>query len=116
MIAIYFDKNRQVQRLANYGLQDGKIFDFISRTTPTSGQEISYLAPLFKLMQLQLGRQRRRSCTTSSSQYEKTPRLAPRGFVFGIAAAQCARIASSSSATMLVILIIGLTAGPAVSL
>jgi outer membrane protein assembly factor BamE (lipoprotein component of BamABCDE complex) len=50
VIAIYFDKNRQVTRLANYGLQDGKIFDFISRTTPTSGQEMSYLAPLFKLI------------------------------------------------------------------
>jgi outer membrane protein assembly factor BamE (lipoprotein component of BamABCDE complex) len=50
VIAIYFDKNRQVVRLANYGLQDGKIFDFISRTTPTSGQELSYLAPLFKLV------------------------------------------------------------------
>jgi outer membrane protein assembly factor BamE (lipoprotein component of BamABCDE complex) len=50
VIAIYFDKNRQVVRLANYGLQDGKIFDFISRTTPTSGQELSYLAPLFKLI------------------------------------------------------------------
>ncbi len=50
VIAIYFDKNRQVTRLANYGLKDGKIFDFISRTTPTSGQEISYLAPLFKLL------------------------------------------------------------------
>jgi outer membrane protein assembly factor BamE (lipoprotein component of BamABCDE complex) len=50
VIAIYFDKNRQVIRLANYGLQDGKIFDFISRTTPTSGQEMSYLTPLFKLI------------------------------------------------------------------
>ena len=50
VIAVYFDKNRQVTRLANYGLQDGKIFDFISRTTPTSGQEMSYLAPLFKLI------------------------------------------------------------------
>jgi outer membrane protein assembly factor BamE (lipoprotein component of BamABCDE complex) len=50
VIAIYFDRNRQVKRLANYGLQDGKIFDFISRTTPTSGQEMSYLAPLFKLL------------------------------------------------------------------
>jgi outer membrane protein assembly factor BamE (lipoprotein component of BamABCDE complex) len=50
VIAIYFDKNRQVQRLANYGLQDGKIFDFVSRTTPTSGQELSYLTPLFKLI------------------------------------------------------------------
>ena len=50
VIAIYFDKNRQVRRLANYGLQDGKIFDFISRTTTTSGQEMSYLAPLFRLL------------------------------------------------------------------
>jgi outer membrane protein assembly factor BamE (lipoprotein component of BamABCDE complex) len=50
VIAVYFDKSRQVQRLANYGLQDGKIFDFISRTTPTSGQELSYLTPLFKLI------------------------------------------------------------------
>jgi outer membrane protein assembly factor BamE (lipoprotein component of BamABCDE complex) len=50
VIAIYFDKNRTVQRIANYGLKDGKIFDFISRTTPTSGQEMSYLTPLFKLI------------------------------------------------------------------
>src|ERR1700733_3522066 len=50
VIAIYFDKNRQVQRLANYGLQDGRIFDFISRTTPTSGQELNYLTPLLKLV------------------------------------------------------------------
>jgi outer membrane protein assembly factor BamE (lipoprotein component of BamABCDE complex) len=50
VIAIYFDKTRRVQRLANYGLQDGRIFDFISRTTPTSGQELSYLTPLFKLI------------------------------------------------------------------
>ncbi|MBR0814608.1 MULTISPECIES: outer membrane protein assembly factor BamE [Bradyrhizobium] len=50
VIAIYFDKSRRVRRLANYGLQDGKIFDFISRTTPTSGQEINYLTPLFKLL------------------------------------------------------------------
>ncbi|OKO75720.1 membrane protein SmpA [Bradyrhizobium sp. NAS80.1] len=50
VIAIYFDKNRRVRRLANYGLQDGKIFDFISRTTATSGQEMNYLTPLFKLL------------------------------------------------------------------
>jgi outer membrane protein assembly factor BamE (lipoprotein component of BamABCDE complex) len=50
VIAVYFDKNRQVRRLANYGMKDGKIFDFVSRTTPTSGQEMSYLTPLFKLL------------------------------------------------------------------
>jgi outer membrane protein assembly factor BamE (lipoprotein component of BamABCDE complex) len=52
VIAIYFDRNRQVRRLANYGLKDGKIFDFITRTTPTSGQEINYVAPLFKALNI----------------------------------------------------------------
>jgi outer membrane protein assembly factor BamE (lipoprotein component of BamABCDE complex) len=55
VIAIYFDKNRQVRRLANYGLKDGKIFDFIGRTTPTSGQEINYVAPLFKALNVGQG-------------------------------------------------------------
>jgi outer membrane protein assembly factor BamE (lipoprotein component of BamABCDE complex) len=49
VVAVYFDKNRRVQRLANYGIQDGKIFDFVSRTTATTGQELSYLTYLFKI-------------------------------------------------------------------
>ena len=36
VIAVYFDRNRRVERLANYGLKDGKLFDFVSRTTPTT--------------------------------------------------------------------------------
>jgi len=48
VIAVYFDKNRRVQRLANYGMRDGKIFDYISRTTPSGGEEINYLGSLFK--------------------------------------------------------------------
>jgi outer membrane protein assembly factor BamE (lipoprotein component of BamABCDE complex) len=47
VIAVYFDKNRRVQRLANYGLKDGKVFDFLSRTTPTSGTELNYLSTIF---------------------------------------------------------------------
>jgi outer membrane protein assembly factor BamE (lipoprotein component of BamABCDE complex) len=39
VLAVYFDQGRRVERLANYGMQDGKVFDFISRTTPTGGQE-----------------------------------------------------------------------------
>jgi len=49
VVAVYFDKNRRVQRLANYGIEDGRIFDYISRTTPTSGQELSYLSYVFKI-------------------------------------------------------------------
>lgn len=52
VIAVYFDKNRRVQRLANYGMQDGKIFDFVSRTTPTTGQELNYLIYVFKVFSL----------------------------------------------------------------
>ena len=49
VIAVYFDKNRRVERLANYGIKDGKIFDFVSRKTPTSGREINYLSGFFNL-------------------------------------------------------------------
>jgi outer membrane protein assembly factor BamE (lipoprotein component of BamABCDE complex) len=49
VIAVYFDKNRRVERLANYGIKDGKIFDFVSRTTPTSGREINYIANFFSV-------------------------------------------------------------------
>jgi outer membrane protein assembly factor BamE (lipoprotein component of BamABCDE complex) len=52
VVAVYFDKKRRVERLANYGLQDGKIFDFVSRTTPTAGQELSYLTYIFKIFNL----------------------------------------------------------------
>ncbi len=49
VVAVYFDKNRRVQRLANYGVEDGKIFDYVSRTTPTGGQELNYLTYVFKI-------------------------------------------------------------------
>ena len=48
VIAVYFDKERKVTRLANYGLKDGKVFDFISQTTPTGGQELSLLGGMLK--------------------------------------------------------------------
>ncbi|MGE3871146.1 MAG: outer membrane protein assembly factor BamE [Pseudorhodoplanes sp.] len=50
VIAVYFDKNRRVERLADYGMKDGKIFDFVSRTTPSGGQEMSYITYLFKII------------------------------------------------------------------
>jgi outer membrane protein assembly factor BamE (lipoprotein component of BamABCDE complex) len=48
VVAIYFDKNRRVRKLADYGLKDGKIFDFYGKTTPTGGQELSYVRNIFK--------------------------------------------------------------------
>jgi outer membrane protein assembly factor BamE (lipoprotein component of BamABCDE complex) len=50
VVAVYFDKSRRVQRLANYGVKDGKVFDFVSRTTPSGGQELNYLTYIFKIV------------------------------------------------------------------
>ena len=52
VVAVYFSKDRRVARLANYGLRDGKVFDFVSNSTPTGGQEISYVRNIFKSMKL----------------------------------------------------------------
>jgi outer membrane protein assembly factor BamE (lipoprotein component of BamABCDE complex) len=49
VIAVYFDKNKRVERLANYGLKDGKVFDFVSRSTPTGGKDYAYVNAMFKL-------------------------------------------------------------------
>ncbi len=48
VVAVYFDKERRVERLANYGMKDGKVFDFVSQTTATGGVELSYLRGVLK--------------------------------------------------------------------
>jgi outer membrane protein assembly factor BamE (lipoprotein component of BamABCDE complex) len=48
VVVVYFNKSFKVERIANYGLQDGVIFDFISRTTATGGEEQSFLRNLFR--------------------------------------------------------------------
>ena len=39
VFAVYFDKAKKVQRVADYGLSDGQPIDFLSRTTPNPGAE-----------------------------------------------------------------------------
>lgn len=51
VIAVYFDKNRRVERLASYGMKDGHVFDFVSRTTPTAGSDMNFVAALFNTLQ-----------------------------------------------------------------
>lgn len=50
VLAIYFDKNNRVSRIAQYGLKDGKVFDFVSQTTPTSGEDLSLVQQLIGLV------------------------------------------------------------------
>lgn len=47
VFTVYFDESDIVSRIADYGLQDGKVFDFITRTTPTGGKDETFLARLF---------------------------------------------------------------------
>ncbi len=47
VLAIYYGKGGKVERIANYGMKDGKVFDFVSRTTPTGGQEPDFLRNMF---------------------------------------------------------------------
>ena len=37
VVAVYFNQGGTVDTIANYGLKDGKVFDFISRKTPAPG-------------------------------------------------------------------------------
>lgn len=49
VVAVYFNKQIDtVNRVAHYGLQDGKVFDFISRETPSHGQDASLLYQIFR--------------------------------------------------------------------
>jgi outer membrane protein assembly factor BamE (lipoprotein component of BamABCDE complex) len=51
VIAVYFDRNRHVERLAEYGLKDGRVFEFVSRTTPTSGNDLSVITTILHNLQ-----------------------------------------------------------------
>lgn len=49
VVAVYFNQGGSVDRVANYGLKDGKVFDFVKRTTPAPGTaEDGLLKQLFR--------------------------------------------------------------------
>ena len=39
VVAVYFNDGGTVDSIANYGLKDGKVFDYVSRTTPAPGSK-----------------------------------------------------------------------------
>jgi len=47
VLAVYFDNKKKVERIAEYGKKDGKVFDFVSRTTPTGGRDESFIQQVF---------------------------------------------------------------------
>ncbi|MCO5072487.1 MAG: outer membrane protein assembly factor BamE [Rhizobiaceae bacterium] len=46
VLAVYFGEDGRVTNIANYGKKDGKVFDFISRTTPTSGKDQTFIGQI----------------------------------------------------------------------
>jgi outer membrane protein assembly factor BamE (lipoprotein component of BamABCDE complex) len=49
VLAVYFNPLGTVEQVANYGMKDGKVFDYISRTTPApGGRDDGILKQLFR--------------------------------------------------------------------
>ena len=46
ILAVYFGSDNRVERIANYGLQNGELFDFVTRTTPTGGRDAGFLGSI----------------------------------------------------------------------
>ena len=46
VLAVYFNKDSEVDRLAHYSLKDGRVVDMLTRTTPTGGVEKTFLMRL----------------------------------------------------------------------
>ncbi|MFY9626628.1 MAG: outer membrane protein assembly factor BamE [Methylocystis sp.] len=46
--AIYFDKEKKVQRISDYGMEDGKPIDFQTRATPTPGAETNLVRGMLR--------------------------------------------------------------------
>jgi len=55
VVAVYFDSEGTVEQVGDFGLKDGKVFDFLTRTTPTGGSEITFLQQLLKAAAAPLG-------------------------------------------------------------
>lgn len=47
VMAVYFSGGK-MQRVANYGLQDGKLFDYVSRTTPVAGGDSTFVQNMIR--------------------------------------------------------------------
>ena len=44
ILAVYFDEDGRVREMAEYGLKDGKVFDYLARKTPTGGRDLAFVS------------------------------------------------------------------------
>ena len=92
VVAVYFDGGASVQQVAHYGLKDGIVVNYYKGETPSA------ISPIAACSKRKWTRPNCPAGKRTSARY------------------WWASTASNNSATILVILIIGFTAGPAVSL
>jgi len=49
VVAVYFSEAGTVERVANYGMKDGRVFDYVTRTTPApGGKDVGIVQQLFR--------------------------------------------------------------------
>ena len=48
MLAVYFTPMGSVERVAQYGLKDGKVFDYVKNETPNAARDENMLKKLFR--------------------------------------------------------------------
>jgi outer membrane protein assembly factor BamE (lipoprotein component of BamABCDE complex) len=48
VLAVYFSPMGSVERVAQYGLKDGKVFDYVKNETPNAARDESMLKKLFR--------------------------------------------------------------------
>ncbi len=50
VLAVMFTKALKVERIANYGMKDGEVFDFNTNTTPTGGTGLSIVRQMLRMV------------------------------------------------------------------
>jgi outer membrane protein assembly factor BamE (lipoprotein component of BamABCDE complex) len=46
ILVVYLDADNNVRQIGEYGLKDGKVFDYLSRRTRTGGSDLAFLTQL----------------------------------------------------------------------
>ncbi len=50
VLTVLFTKALKVERIANYGLKDGAVFDFNANATPTGGKDLSLVRQMLRMV------------------------------------------------------------------
>ena len=48
VVAIYFNRVGSVEQVANYGMKDGRVFDYVSRETPAHMRDRNFISRFFR--------------------------------------------------------------------